>query len=104
MVFAPVTFGGIKPGALLTGLPTQAASNEITNRLATAEKMKLLTESAKVRAGRMKLFMDTTSPRFALVEQPVDERRGGDELAAVFAFPDGLEARCRPLRRALARL
>ncbi|HEY5074863.1 MAG TPA: hypothetical protein VII34_09215, partial [Pyrinomonadaceae bacterium] len=56
MVLAPVAFG-VKPGALLTGRPTQAASNEITNRVATAEKVKLVAESANVRAGRIKLFM-----------------------------------------------
>jgi hypothetical protein len=46
MVLAPVAFAGVKPGALLTGRPTQAASNEITNRVATAEKVKLVAESA----------------------------------------------------------
>ncbi len=57
MVFAPVFFGGIKPGALLTGRLIQAASREITNRVAIVERMKLLAESAKLRAGRIKLFM-----------------------------------------------
>ena len=63
MFLAAVLFPGIAPGALLTGLPTQAASNDITKTVAMAEKMKLVAESAKVRAGRMKLFMVTTSPR-----------------------------------------
>ena|SRR5712664_2297790 len=62
MVLAAVPFPGIAPGALLTDLPAQAASNEITKTVAIAEKMKLVADSAKVRAGRAKLFMVTTSP------------------------------------------
>jgi hypothetical protein len=57
MVLAPVAFAGGEPGALLTGLPTQAASNEIANTVAMAERVKLVAESAKLRAGRIKLFM-----------------------------------------------
>ena len=55
-----------EPGALLTGCPAQAARREITNRVATAEKVKLVAESAKLRAGLTKLFMGTTSPRVCI--------------------------------------
>ena len=57
MVFAPVGFAGTEPGALLTDLPTQAASAEITNSVTRAERTKLVAESASVRAGRIKLLM-----------------------------------------------
>src|SRR5437588_2232418 len=80
MVLAAVPFPGIAPGALLTGLPTQAASNDITKTVATAEKMKLVAESAKVRAGRMKLFMANYVSSGFEIEQPVDERRGWADL------------------------
>jgi thiamine phosphate synthase YjbQ (UPF0047 family) len=54
------------PAALLTGLPTQAASNDNTKTVAIAEKVNLVAESAKVRAGQAKLFMVTTSPRVCI--------------------------------------
>ena len=58
MVFFAVAFPAIAldPGALLTGLPTQAASRDMTKTVAIAEKTKLVAESANVRAGRIKLF------------------------------------------------
>jgi hypothetical protein len=81
-----VFFAGPVPvsalGALLTGLPTQAASKDMTKTVAIAEKMKLVAEIANVRAGRKKLFMVSgVSSKFALIEQPVDERRGKNKLA-----------------------
>jgi hypothetical protein len=85
MVFAPVLFGGIKPGALLTGWVSGTASSEITNRVATAVRIKLLAASAKVRAGRVKFSMAGIGfLGSALVEQPRDERRGGRRLAGIY--------------------
>jgi hypothetical protein len=57
MVFRAVPLEGVAPGALLTGLPTQAASAEITKSVTRAERTKLVAESASVRAGRIRLFM-----------------------------------------------
>jgi hypothetical protein len=75
MVLFAVPFPTLAPGALLTGRPTQAASNAIKKTVAIAEKVKLVAEIANVRAGRKKLFMVWTSPRFVLIEQPLEERR-----------------------------
>jgi hypothetical protein len=77
MFFAPEGFEGVKAGALLTGLLTEVASSDNTKMVAIAVKMKLAVESANVRAGRIRLLMVTTSPRVTLIEQPLDERRGG---------------------------
>jgi hypothetical protein len=59
MVFLAVPLKGDAPvpGALLTGLPRQAASAEITNNVARAERTKLVAEMAKVLAGRAKSLM-----------------------------------------------
>src|SRR2546430_2574668 len=57
MVLFAAPFPTMAPGALLTGRPTQAASNAITKTVAIAEKIKLVAEIASVRAGRIKLFM-----------------------------------------------
>jgi hypothetical protein len=48
--------------------------------VAIAEKMKLVAESAKVRAGRIKLFMANDVSSGFEIEQPVDERRLGTNL------------------------
>jgi hypothetical protein len=53
MVFFAGPLKGIAPapGAPLTGLPTPAASTEITNSVASAEKTTLVTERLKGLAG-----------------------------------------------------
>jgi len=50
-------------GALLTGLPAQAASTEITASVASAEKTNDVAEIANVLAGRAMFLMVKASPR-----------------------------------------
>jgi hypothetical protein len=79
MFFAPVGFAGVGSGALLTGLLTEVASSDKTKIVAIAVTIKLAAESAKVRVGRIKLFMvSDVSSGSALIEQPLDERREGN--------------------------